>query len=68
MIRADIYSAIDYLHQKKIVDRLRFSALPIRLFLNESSLISKQWKKIDKINAPWFELSFRGALVTPCGL
>jgi hypothetical protein len=29
MIRADIYSAIDYLHQKKIVDRLRFSALNI---------------------------------------
>jgi hypothetical protein len=27
MIRADIYFAFDYLHQKKIVDRLRFSAL-----------------------------------------
>jgi hypothetical protein len=27
MIRADIYSAFDYLHQKKIVDGLRFSAL-----------------------------------------
>jgi hypothetical protein len=29
MIRADIYFAFDYLHQKKIVDRLRFSALAI---------------------------------------
>jgi hypothetical protein len=27
MIRADIYSAYDYLHQKKIVDQLSFSAL-----------------------------------------
>jgi hypothetical protein len=27
MIRADIYSAFDSPHQKKIVDRLRFSAL-----------------------------------------
>jgi hypothetical protein len=27
MIRANIYFAFDYLHQKKIVDRLRFSAL-----------------------------------------
>jgi hypothetical protein len=29
MICADIYFAFDYLHQKKIVDRLRFSALII---------------------------------------
>jgi hypothetical protein len=31
MIRADIYFALDYLHQKKIVDRLRFSALSINI-------------------------------------
>jgi hypothetical protein len=33
MIRADIYSIIDYLQQKKIVDRLRFSALLEDLFV-----------------------------------
>jgi hypothetical protein len=38
MIRADIYFAFDYLHQKKIVDRLRFSALLIGQEGNSQSL------------------------------
>jgi hypothetical protein len=41
MIRADVYFAFDYLHQKKIVDRLRFSALVIVFFLYMRALIFK---------------------------
>jgi hypothetical protein len=45
MIRTDIYSAIDYLHQKKIVDRLRFSALMIVVALDQ---------KINRLNLAVF--------------
>jgi hypothetical protein len=41
MNRADVYFAFDYLHQKKIVDRLRFSALVIVFFLYMRALIFK---------------------------
>jgi hypothetical protein len=39
MIRADIYFAFDYLHQKKIVDRLRFSALIMATLVTHYLLI-----------------------------
>jgi hypothetical protein len=43
MIRADIYFAFDYLHQKKIVDRLRFSALITAKTLFSADYIYANW-------------------------